>query len=907
MRRNDLFRGRCASPPSAVRPGLRSGVRSGKRALIGASLVALAGAIPLAPALAQPASCPEPGGTKAARSGIPAAMRVYDQDPAFAEIARADLLAKQGRRGEAAAIYRRYVALPPDHRQTARRAQLRLAQVEINNKNFTAAENLVAQATGEGATPDLVARGRQMNTLIAWRRASAAAEQDLEALNPLIAAKRYDDALQAGRILLQRACPYPVDFPARVKARIAQIYRATDNFPAAKAMAVNARDSATTSKIRSGTVKLIAEINAAAFAAGLRAQIGQANALAAADNRNGAIAILRPLVARSDIPADIATQARLRLAHAYRANDDFPAARTMALAAQARATTAETRQSASALLAEIDAAALAASLRAEIDRANGLIEANNPTGAIAILQPVADRPDAPPQIANRARLRLAHALALSGRYDEATGLARQMLASGALDAEGRAQALGVEMSAQIAKANAFLTAGQPGDAIAVLEPVVARTDLPPQVGITARLRLARAYAQAARYDDARNLLEPLRAGGALDGPAYGAASHIYLARAAAMQAKGDYAGADPAYRELLAWNPPIEGAVRDNARLGLARSLDRMGQRRAAREQVLLVRADPADPELRARAVALLADIDGDIPPDRLVGHIEVGTGYDSNVPTLVTAQDTTDDTLGFPANQKFGDAHIEVSGQLQYRKTLGGGDSTLDFSLAALRTFQFDLTQLDRTRIEASAGPAIAIGGGGSTRVLLGVTGSIEWRGGHFRSSEPGLYAGIRTDLGNRLSLTAVYTLGFHNDYRDERDGTDHQFDALFRYDPSDADVVHFDLRATREGGHVAQFRNWRGLAGADWTHRWHSGERVVPFVTLAGSAERVVFDGQTTAGIARRDWKLNAEAEAGVEIDRRWRASVHYAFHDINSNVPDRNRRPDHQVGLALRYLWN
>lgn len=645
------------------------------------------------------------------------------------DLARADILNDQGRTDEARAIYTRLAQARADRRQTARRANLRLAQQSLAAKDFAAAERYVQLASAAGAAADIQARARYLGASIAYRREVAAAESELDGVDALVSAGRHDEAVLAAQTLLQRQCPYPPDFPARVKTRIAQIYRAKGDFAQARAMALEARASAQTPNISQGATRLVGEI---------------------------------------------------------------------------------------------DAAALVFELRGVITRANELMAAGNPAGAAALL-----------------------------------------------------------------------------------EPVVARPDLPAEIEPTARLRLARAYSESGRFDQAIAVIEPLRTRGALDAEGQAAASRIYLARAGSLQDRRSYAEAEAGYRDVLSWAPPVEPEVRDEARLGLARSLARQGNRQAAAEQVALVRTDPATPRLRERADELLADIQGDIPLNRLVGNIEAGLAYDTNVPTLVSAMDDDGDDVGFPRDQRFDDVHASVAARLQYHHQLGAGDSYLDMSVAALRTFQFDFSELDRSRIDVRVGPAIALPDG-STRLLLGAVYGVEWRGTRFRSSEPGIYAGIRTDLGPNLSGSATYTVGWHNDYREVRDAVDHTLDAQLRFDPGGTDTFRFNLKAVREGAKDATYRTWRLRGGADWTHRWESRSNTTPYLELGGFVERVNYD--TVVGDPkRRDTKLRFDAEGGIEISRRWRAGVNYSFYDINSNLPERDRLSGHQVGVKVRYAWN
>lgn len=346
--------------------------------------------------------------------------------------------------------------------------------------------------------------------------------------------------------------------------------------------------------------------------------------------------------------------------------------------------------------------------------------------------------------------------------------------------------------------------------------------------------------------------------------------------------------------------------MRDSARLSLARALAAQGNREGALQQVALVRDSGATPELVAAARSLAANIQDDAPLNRLFGYVEAGVAYDSNAPTLVSAVGEDDDDVAFPADRKFDDVHARLAARLQYRHQLGESGNYLDLAASGLRTFQQDLTRLDRTRLEAAAGP-VFVSNGGRTELRFGGLYAYERRGGAFRSSEPGVYIGARQRIAPNLSASAVYSLTWRNDYRNERDGINHALDAQLRYEPRDTDTVTFDLRAEREGGKVGRVRTWRMLAGAGWRHRWLNGGRIVPFVEFGADIEQVLFDRPAVPGPDRRDWRVKTEASVGADIDNRWRARLRYAFYDISSNAAGKSRKPNHQIGVSLRYMFN
>ena len=647
---------------------------------------------------------------------------------------RADAAYAAGRRDEAAAIYRRLANSPPDRRQTARRAKLKLAQIAIGDGDFAAADSLIDAATAPGAIPAVITRGRELRAKVADRRNLAADETALEGIDALVASGQFDEAMAATEPLLSRSCPNPEDYEARVILRRAQILRARGDLAGAHALADSAMAKATTERMRGRATMFIGEVEAAQRLADLKLKIDGANTLLASGDAAGAIAILEPLLALPDLPRELDSPVRLRLARAYAASERYDA-------------------------------------------------------ATAVLQPLL--PGANP---------------------------------------------------------AAVTALEPAD--------------------------------------------------------YDAIARIYLARADWLQTNKRAPEATLAYQDVLSWSPPINPEIRDSGRLGLARTLAAQGDRKGAIEQIELVRTAATSPRLVERAAALFADLEDGTPLNRLFGYVEAGVAYDTNAPTRLSAlRDDDGSDIALPTDRRFDDVSASLAARLQYRHQLGDDGSYLDFSAMGLKTVQADLPQLDRTRIELAVGPSFPIND--STELRFGGQFTIEWRGDRFRSSEPGVYVGLRHKLSDKATVTATYTIGWHNDYRIERDGTDHSFEGQLRIRPTDADVWTFDLRAEREGGRVARVRNWGLLAGADWHHRWRSDGSVEPFIEVGGEVERVFYD-EELPNPARRDWRWKLGAEAGVEIDHNWRISATYTFYDLSSNIPERNRIADHQIGVNIRYIF-
>jgi hypothetical protein len=626
-----------------------------------------------------------------------------------------------------------------------------------------------------------------------------------------------------------------------------------------------------------------------------------------------------------------ARRAKLKLAQAALSRRDLATALGLAREANDRRALPELRKRAQRLLQRIEYAQGVEASEVALDDVNALISANRLDEAIVAAERLSSRPcpysaDFP----SRVQLRLAQSHRAKGdfasaRKAAAAGLALATTAkarerASAVIGEIEAAAYAGQLRQTVDQAMALIDAGNAQGAVTVLEPMLAaQTPPPPDVEASIRLRLARAYGRLRQYDRASEVLRPLlspggdarireqatRAAAGIDAAEYETVARAIVARGAALQAQGDFAAAARSYEEVLAWHPPPPPQVRDAARLGLARARARLGSRSAAIEQIELVKASNTNLRLIERANDLLADIENDAPLDRLTGFVQFGIAYDSNAPTVVSALRAQDDDVPFPRDRRFDDGQANLSARLQYRTAIGDR-AYWEVSAAGRRTVQFDLSSLDRTLIGLRTGPAFALGNG-NVQLQFGGRFDAEWRSGAFRSSEPGGYVGLRWTLADSLSASASYTLAWHNDYRNEFDGLYHSLELKVRRTVGHADVVTFRARAEREGADDPEASNWAFLGGAAWRHRWKSDGAVSPFLEFGAEGERLVFDRPAPLENRRRDWKVNLEARAGVDLDDTWQIGLGYAFLDISSNEHARDRLANHRLELTVRYTWD
>ncbi len=201
---------------------------------------------------------------------------------------------------------------------------------------------------------------------------------------------------------------------------------------------------------------------------------------------------------------------------------------------------------------------------------------NDPAGAVAVTEPVAQTAAHQPDLAG-ARIR---ALALAGRALDASQLADQALAS----SPGRIELL-------LGKAFALAIGGKPDEAKALYGDVLARD---PET-VEARVALARFALADGALDRAGDLLTAAVTKGPRDPAARSATGDLLVAR-------GDAAGAEAAYRKALSLEPTHAPAEVGLARLALGR-----GDLAAARAGLAsALTHDPRNPDILVEHATLL-------------------------------------------------------------------------------------------------------------------------------------------------------------------------------------------------------------------------------------------------------------------------------------------------------------
>lgn len=207
-------------------------MRSAK-VLTGALAATLGAAISLPALAAGSGVCPAPARVELPAAAKGKAKKIKDA-PGIA-FHQADELRRAGRNDEAAAIYQKLLSTPRDKRQTARKAQLRLAQYELTNNRFDAARQLIESARRPGANAAIRREAGYVARRLEYELAVNAAELKFSQLemqrgnaeNPVPLLPEYQG-------LLSLPCPYPDDFRFEIHDRMASINSDADNFEAAQ-------------------------------------------------------------------------------------------------------------------------------------------------------------------------------------------------------------------------------------------------------------------------------------------------------------------------------------------------------------------------------------------------------------------------------------------------------------------------------------------------------------------------------------------------------------------------------------------------------------------------------------------------------------------------------------------------
>ena len=230
-------------------------IMRGARVISHTLAVTIGAAISLPALAASGGTCAAPTRIEPAGAGKGVAKKPTDA-PGIA-FQKADDLRRAGRGDEAANIYQKLLSTPRDKRQTARKAQLRLAQYELSNNRFDAARELVEAATRPGANDSIRAEAAYISKRIDYDLAVSSAELKFSQLEmKRRAAEDATPLLPEYEALLSLTCPYPNDYHFELYDRMASINQDAGNFAAAKELLAKSNaELANISDQRIGTLR----------------------------------------------------------------------------------------------------------------------------------------------------------------------------------------------------------------------------------------------------------------------------------------------------------------------------------------------------------------------------------------------------------------------------------------------------------------------------------------------------------------------------------------------------------------------------------------------------------------------------------------------------------------------------
>lgn len=569
--------------------------------------------------------------------------------------------------------------------------------------------------------------------------------------------------------------------------------------------------------------------------------------------------------------------------------------------------------------------------------ARALTRAGRPAQAVEVLKPLLASPR--PAIRNRIRLELANALIAAGHLDEA---------SVQLDAAADGQPTPAQVE-RIAKLRQDLIEERADQARRALRQQI--TDLKqakaqdpeaihealarlaqgpdgrtPELLALIRLEQANQLLRLDRLDEAAALLDaaplatlPSQEKRRAELLASIAARRVAVAEeqrereiearldaADALAQSGDLSAAAGAYRAILAAQPPVPARVEQRARMALANTLQKQGHFGDARDVLETIDGEQMNPTQRDRLTALRGRIDERLRPNQFSGWLQFGIAYDDDAPAVYSANRTeSDEDITLLPEQGLDDIQEAVTGRIEYRRVLSGDLDYWSFAAQGLKTWQNDLSQLDRGQVRASTGPTLVF-------PEIGVTTSLAagyqrlWKSGTFNNDEYSADLDLSWDATGALELGAFYSHIWHDDVRPEKDGERNDFGLTADYRLTSLDRVSLRARALRIDEEVPTNETWSHSYDLYYSHLFPVGERWDLFAEGNVGVDFVYYDEASLSslhlGQHREDHILTWGLGGGAILDDVWTGRLGYYRYDLDSNFDEKDK-DDNRVFLTLR----
>ena len=753
-------------------------------------------------------------------------------DPNQRAIYDADALRRDGREEEAIALYRKVFNAPSDRRQSRRRAALRLAQYEIRQDNFDAAQEFVAVATAPGATSSITSQAEYLEQVIAYEREETQAQNRLETVDAMRRAGAPKDQLISGyEAILSLECPYPDNLKFRAQMRIADVYASEGEFIVARQALDEAQE-----QIPAGLIASPRGQEYLAAIAQRRVDLAAEENLFAADKLGdddyaAAVRLHKEVLASSPAPSDkVLTRARYSLVSLYAASGDFDEARAM-IDSIAASTASDDESSRTYLMEK----AIDLNARERIAQASALRETDRPAERQLLTSILSMAPPPSQSTIYRVHYKLSDSYAKDRMFDKAQAeldIVRELLAS----SEGRS---------------------------------------------TERLELAEDRLAQREIDMAvRDRLSDLR------------------------EVRGESPRrAISSYHELIEQNPAPSPQITDRVRLELADTLSREGYYGDARTTIAAVEADPSSDAVRDRAAELGQRLDEDAPQQSLHGRVGLALFYDSNAPSIVSELRTEQNDTGFPLDQRFDDGVAVITSSLTHRVRLDSSYNYWQTDVGALKTFQFDLTSLDRAVIDFATGPVFNLPDQRATAYIAGQY-SRERRGGNFLRELYGVELGATKRLGEDLRAKVRLNISHNNDTRPDLDGMYYDLSGALTFSLPGRKSVTPEIRVQVRDIDDPRLDTKRYGARVTYAQRWGDDELQYG-VTVAPQYQFIRYDNRDLSG-RRQDQKIDGTAEVWMRIDQRYEFAIEYRYLKSTSNTAGRDRLANHRIGISTTFMF-
>lgn len=347
---------------------------------------------------------------------------------------------------------------------------------------------------------------------------------------------------------------------------------------------------------------------------------------------------------------------------------------------------------------------------------------------------------------------------------------------------------------------------------------------------------------------------------------------------------------------------PGDGETKQQARLGLANVYLRSNRPQEAQRVIEVVETTAGEGALPERVMTLRGRLAERLDANQWRGELRAAVGYDTDARTRSTV---IDDDRAVVLLDDQGSAFETLNAEGEYRRVIDRRGNVLAVRAEAEQTWYNSVGDIDRTTLEASAGPVFDLPGR-PTRLSASV--GYRYRLRDYDFSRATAYALVTAE--HRISyvvrLKGSYRFERNADSDDNRDGIAHEIVAELRYDLSERDRLTVLGRGRLETAR-AGFESRRIVGGGlAYRHEFDLPRFPRLYVELAGlvgqSAYRVASGRPEDQGLTRRDLDWRVDFVVGKMLTDLWRAEIQASYIERASNI---NRNDRNSVRVLLNVV--